>query len=90
MLKSSSYFSFSFKLLLIHFRFSDINQRDQTAFSAAKGDSDRTGQPLGGYRKDSRDGQAIFWEVNSITTGNSQRDKWPIKGSHTATTENVI
>lgn len=88
MLKSSSYFSFSFKLLLI--RFSDINQRDQTAFSAAKGDGDRTGQPLGGYRKDSRDGQAISWEVNSITTGNSQREKWPIKGSHTATTENVI
>lgn len=32
----------------------------------------------------------ISWEVNSITTGNSQGETGPIKGSHTATKENVM
>lgn len=40
--------------------------------------------------RDSRADQVISWGVNSITTGNSQREKGPIKGSHTATKENVI
>lgn len=44
---------------------------------------------LGGDERDS-EGQPISWEVNSITTGNSQGETGPIKDRHTAIKENVM